>query len=47
MTIDWNAFTPWASLTGGIMIGLAAAGLILINGRIAGISGIVGALLRP
>jgi uncharacterized membrane protein YedE/YeeE len=47
MTIDWNAFTPWASLTGGVMIGLAAAALILINGRIAGISGIVGALLRP
>ncbi len=47
MTIDWNAFTPWASLAGGIMIGLAAVALILINGRIAGISGIVGALLRP
>jgi uncharacterized membrane protein YedE/YeeE len=43
--IDWNAFTPWASLAGGAAIGLAAALLILFNGRIAGISGIVGGLL--
>ncbi len=47
MTIDWNAFTPWASLAGGLLIGLAAALFILINGRIAGISGILGGLLRP
>ena len=47
MTIDWVHFTPWTSLAGGILIGLAAAMLVLFNGRIAGISGIVGALLRP
>jgi uncharacterized membrane protein YedE/YeeE len=47
MTIDWPAFTPWTSLAGGVLIGLAAALLILLNGRIAGISGIVGGLLRP
>lgn len=47
MTIDWNHFTPWASLGGGVLIGLAAAMFILLNGRIAGISGILGGLLRP
>ena len=47
MTIDWNAFTPWSSLGGGILIGMAAAMLMLFNGRIAGISGIVGGLLKP
>ncbi len=47
MTIAWQHFTPWASLAGGMLIGLAAALLILFNGRIAGISGILGGLLRP
>ncbi|UUX94555.1 YeeE/YedE family protein [Aquabacterium sp. J223] len=47
MTIDWNAFTPYASLAGGLLIGMAAAMLVLLNGRIAGISGILGGLLRP
>ena len=47
MNIDWNAFTPWASLLGGVLIGIAAAMFVLFNGRIAGISGIVGGLLRP
>ena len=47
MHIDWLHFTPWASLAGGILIGLAAALLLLANGRIAGISGILGGLLRP
>jgi uncharacterized membrane protein YedE/YeeE len=47
MTIDWNHFTPWASLGGGMLIGVAAAMLVLLNGRIAGISGIVGGLLAP
>ena len=45
MTIDWPHFTPWASLTGGALIGLAAALLAVFNGRIAGISGILGGLL--
>jgi len=45
--IDWNSFTPASALTGGILIGAAAAILVLMNGRVAGISGIVGAFLRP
>lgn len=47
MTMDWANFTPWPSLAGGLLIGLAAAMFLLFNGRIAGISGIVGGLLRP
>ncbi|QIT55631.1 YeeE/YedE family protein [Aquisalimonas sp. 2447] len=47
MTIDWAAFTPWSALAGGVLIGLAAALFLLVNGRIAGISGIVGGLLTP
>lgn len=41
MTIDWNAFTPWHALAGGLLIGLASALFVLGNGRIAGIAGIV------
>lgn len=47
MTIDWANFTPWPSLAGGALIGLAATLFILLNGRIAGISGVIGGLLRP
>lgn len=51
MTLDWNAFTPWMALAGGGLIGLAAALLVLLAGRIAGVSGILGGilggLLRP
>ncbi len=47
MTIDWNAFTPWWALAGGVLIGVSAAMFVLLNGRIAGISGILGGLLRP
>jgi uncharacterized protein len=47
MNIDWIHFTPWTSLAGGLIIGTAAAGFVLFNGRIAGISGILGGLLRP
>jgi uncharacterized membrane protein YedE/YeeE len=47
MTIDWLHFTPWASLTGGVLIGVASALFILLNGRILGISGILGGLLSP
>jgi uncharacterized membrane protein YedE/YeeE len=46
MTVDWNAFTPVSALAGGALIGLAAAALVLLGGRIAGISGILGGLLR-
>ncbi len=45
MLIDFSNFTPWASLSGGVLIGLAATVLLLFNGRIAGISGILGGLL--
>ncbi len=45
--IDWEHFTPWASVGGGLLLGLATAMFLLLNGRIAGISGIVGGLLRP
>ena len=47
MSLDWTHFTPWTSFAGGILIGVAAAMLVLLNGRIAGISGIVGGLLTP
>ena len=47
MTIDWANFTPWSSFAGGLLIGVATALFLLFNGRIAGISGIVGGLLRP
>lgn len=38
-------FTPWASGLGGMMIGAASALLLVFNGRIAGISGILGGIL--
>ncbi|MBN9066405.1 MAG: YeeE/YedE family protein [Rhizobiales bacterium] len=44
MTTD---FTPWASLAGGVMIGLSAVLLLAWEGRIAGISGIASRLLPP
>jgi uncharacterized membrane protein YedE/YeeE len=47
MTIAWDAFTPVAALAGGALIGLAAALFVMLNGRIAGISGILSGLLRP
>ena len=46
MQIDWQHFTPWTALAGGALIGLAASLLILANGRVAGISGIVGGLMQ-
>jgi uncharacterized membrane protein YedE/YeeE len=47
MQIDWNNFTPWLSLAGGILLGVASAMFILVNGRILGVSGILGGLLAP
>ncbi len=46
MSIYWEAFTPWSALAGGALIGLAAALMVVLLGRIAGISGIVGNLLQ-
>lgn len=47
MQIDWAQFTPWGALAGGVLIGLASIAFALLLGRIAGVSGIVGGLLRP
>lgn len=47
MNVDWNHFTPWSALAGGALIGLAAALFLLLNGRIAGISGVLGGLFKP
>ncbi len=46
MNIDLLSFTPWTALAGGVLIGLSAAILVLVNGRVAGVSGIIGGLLR-
>ena len=47
MSIDWTTFTPWSALAGGAIIGVAAVLFALFNGRVTGISGIVGGVLRP
>jgi len=47
MTLDWIHFTPWTALAGGILLGIASAAFILLNGRVLGISGILGGLLAP
>jgi hypothetical protein len=47
MTIDWVHFTPWSALAGGVLLGLATGLFVLANGRIAGISGLLGSLLNP
>jgi len=47
MSIDWIHFTPWRSLSGGILLGIATAMFLLLNGRVLGISGIASGLLRP
>ncbi len=47
MNIDWAHFSPFASLAGGVILGVASAIFILVNGRILGISGILGGLLPP
>jgi uncharacterized protein len=46
MTIDWMHFPPYSALIGGVTIGAAASLFLLLNGRIAGISGILGGLLQ-
>ena len=47
MAIDWASFTPVSAAAGGALIGLAAGTLLLLNGRVAGVSGIAGGVLRP
>jgi len=47
MSIAWNAFTPASAVIGGAIIGMAVALFVTLNGRIAGVSGILGGLARP
>ena len=47
MNIAWDHFTPWTSLAGGVLLGLASVLFILLNGRVLGISGILGGLIKP
>ncbi len=47
MTIDFASFTPMASLVATLMIGVAALLLMLLHGRVMGISGILGGIVRP
>lgn len=46
MNVDWANFTPWSALAGGALIGLAVALFALANGRVAGISGLLGSVLQ-
>jgi len=46
MSLDWNHYTPWTSLAGGLLIGAATALYLLGTGRIAGIAGIVASPLQ-
>ena len=47
MTIDWTHFSPGSAFAGGLLIGLAAAWLILADGRILGAAGVLGGLVPP
>lgn len=40
-------FTPISALLGGMLIGLSASAMLLLDGKIAGISGILGGILKP
>jgi uncharacterized membrane protein YedE/YeeE len=42
-----TGFTPVSGLVGGILIGAAVSMFVLLNGRVAGISGILGGALKP
>ena len=46
MQMDWSHFTPWSSLAGGVLTGLSASAMVVLLGRVTGISGIVGRLLQ-
>lgn len=46
--IDYEHFTPWLSFWGGLLIGIAVSLLLILNGRVAGVSGILAGLItRP
>lgn len=42
-----TVFTPWASLTGGVLIGISATLLMLVAGRVMGATGVLAGLLSP
>lgn len=44
--IDWTSFTPWSALAGGALIGLSAGLFAVLDGRVAGISGLLGGLFK-
>lgn len=46
ITLNWSEFTPFPSLFGGILIGIAAIMLMAFKGKILGISGIIGSLMQ-
>jgi uncharacterized protein len=45
-TIDFDHFTPMTSLAGGVIIGVATSILLIVKGRVAGISGILGSMMQ-
>ena len=45
--MDLANFPPVSSALGGVLIGLASAGILVAQGRVAGVSGICGSMLRP
>ena len=47
MILNWTEVNPLMALMGGVLIGGAVSILILFNGKVAGISGIVGGLINP
>ena len=47
MSIDFQNFAPYASLIGGVIIGLAALLLMLTHGRVMGVSSILGGIVMP
>ncbi|HEX5514849.1 MAG TPA: YeeE/YedE family protein [Gammaproteobacteria bacterium] len=46
MTIDWSSFTPGSALLGGALIGLSVAAFVLLNGRVAGITGLLATVFQ-
>jgi uncharacterized protein len=46
IAVDSAHFTPWTGLAGGVLLGLAVSLLLLVRGRVLGISGILGGLLQ-
>ena len=45
--VAWSDFTPWSALAGGLLIGLAPALFLLLDGRLARLSGLFGGLPGP